>query len=50
MGGSLIIIEAEDTAAAETFSLADSYRKAGFFERAEIRPWKATFGAVEAFG
>ena len=46
MAGSLIIIEAEDMAAAEAFSLADPYRKAGLFERVEIRPWKATFGEL----
>jgi uncharacterized protein len=46
MAGSLIIIEAADMAAAEAFSLADPYRKAGLFERVEIRPWKATFGEL----
>ena len=46
MAGSLIIIEAEDMAAAEAFSLADPYRKAGLFERVDIRPWKATFGTL----
>lgn len=50
MAGSLIVIDVADMAAAEAFSLADPYRKAGLFERVEIRPWKATFGAVEAFG
>jgi hypothetical protein len=46
MAGSLIIIEAEDMAAAEAFSLADPYCKAGLFERVDIRPWKATFGEL----
>jgi len=46
MAGSLIIIEAADMAAAEAFSLNDPYRKAGLFERVEIRPWRATFGAL----
>ena len=46
MAGSLIIIDAADMAAAEAFSLADPYRKAGLFERVEIRPWKATFGEL----
>jgi uncharacterized protein len=46
MAGSLIVIEAADMAAAEAFSLADPYRKAGLFERVEIRPWKATFGEL----
>jgi uncharacterized protein YciI len=46
MAGSLIIIEAADTAAAEAFSLNDPYRKAGLFERVDIRPWRATFGEL----
>jgi hypothetical protein len=46
MAGSLIVIEAADMAAAEAFSVADPYRKAGLFERVEIRPWKATFGEL----
>ena len=46
MAGSLIIIEAADAAAAEAFSLNDPYRKAGLFERVEIRPWHATFGKL----
>ena len=46
MAGSLIIIEAPDMAAAEAFSLADPYRKAGLFERVEIRPWKSTLGEL----
>ena len=49
MAGSLIIIDVADQAAAEAFSADDPYRKAGLFERVDIRPWKATFGAVEAF-
>ncbi len=46
MAGSLIIVEMADMAAAEAFSLNDPYRKAGLFERVEIRPWKATFGEL----
>ena len=46
MAGSLIIIEAADLAAAEAFTPADPYRKAGLFERVEIRPWQATFGEL----
>ena len=46
MTGSLIVIDVADMAAAEAFSLADPYRKAGLFERVEIRPWKATFGQL----
>ncbi|HEY1750369.1 MAG TPA: YciI family protein [Caulobacteraceae bacterium] len=46
MAGSLIVIDAEDLTAAEAFSHNDPYRKAGLFERVEIRPWKATFGEL----
>jgi hypothetical protein len=46
MAGSLIIIDVADMAAAETFSQNDPYRKAGLFERVEIRPWRVTFGQL----
>jgi uncharacterized protein YciI len=46
MAGSLIVIEAADMAAAEAFSLNDPYRKAGLFERVDIRPWRVTFGEL----
>ena len=46
MAGSLIIIDVADLAAAEAFTQNDPYRKAGLFERVEIRPWKATFGEL----
>jgi len=46
MAGSLMVVEAEDPAAAEAFSHGDPYRKAGLFERVEIRPWRVTFGAL----
>ena len=46
MAGSLIILEAQDLAAAEAFSLGDPYRKAGLFQSVDVRPWKATFGTL----
>jgi uncharacterized protein YciI len=46
MAGSLIILEAADLAAARAFSAADPYTLAGLFQSVEIRPWKATFGAL----
>src|SRR5689334_4799420 len=49
MAGSLIVIDVADLAAAQSFNRDDPYMKAGLFERVEIRPWKATFGATEAF-
>jgi hypothetical protein len=48
MIGSLIIIEAADLAAARKWQENDPYAKAGLFERAEVRPWKATFNACSA--
>ena len=44
--GSLIIVEAQDLAAARAFSDADPYRTAGVFSDAEIRPWKHTAGQI----
>ncbi len=46
MAGSLILLEAADLAAARAFSAADPYTLAGLFERLEIRPWRATVGAL----
>ena len=43
--GSLLIVEADDRAAAEAFAAGDPYRTAGVFERVEIRPWRAALGA-----
>ena len=40
MAGSLIIVEADDLAAAEAFNAADPYAKAGLFERVEIRAFR----------
>jgi uncharacterized protein YciI len=43
--GSLLIIEADDRAAADAFAAGDPYRIEGVFERVEIRPWRAALGA-----
>lgn len=43
MTGSLIIIEAEDRAAAEAFTRDDPYTQAGLFESVTIKPWKLVF-------
>lgn len=48
MAGSLIIFEAESLDAAKAWHADDPYVKAGLFARSEVRPWKATFNAVEA--
>ena len=46
MAGSMLIVELADMAAAEAFAAADPYALAGLFERVEIRPWRATVGAL----
>ena len=38
--GSLVVIEAENRAAAETLAAQDPYAKAGLFQSVIIRPWK----------
>jgi uncharacterized protein len=43
--GSLLIIEADDRAAAEAFAAGDPYRRQRVFERVEIRPWRAALGS-----
>ena len=37
--GSLVIIEAEDRAAAEDFANRDPYAKAGLFQSVTVMPW-----------
>ena len=44
MCGSLLVIEAEDKAAAEAFAENDPYAKAGLFESVEITAWKKVMG------
>lgn len=44
MNGSFFLIDAEDAAAVEAFSQADPYRRAGLFERVEIRCWRQSVG------
>jgi uncharacterized protein len=46
MAGSLMIIEAEDLAAAKAWSANDPYRMAGVFETVEIRPFRVTAGGL----
>jgi uncharacterized protein YciI len=43
--GSLVIVEADDMAAAEELAANDPYAKAGLFQSVEIRPWIWTVGA-----
>ena len=46
MAGSLIVLEAADLAAAESFSAGDPYTKAGLWARVDIRAFKATLGQL----
>ena len=46
MAGSLMIIEAQDLAAARQFNADDPYTKAGLWASVEVRPFKVTFGAL----
>ena len=42
--GSLLIVEAADQAAAETFAAGDPYAKAGLFEGSKVEPWRLSIG------
>ena len=42
MAGSLLILEAEDLAAAQKFSADDPYTKAGLWASVDIRPFRVT--------
>ena len=41
--GSLLIVEAENQAAAEAFAAADPYARAGLFESITIRPYRLVY-------
>jgi uncharacterized protein YciI len=45
--GSMIIIEADDEAAAVAFSRADPYSKAGLFETVDVRAWRPVLGELK---
>jgi uncharacterized protein len=47
MNGSLLIIEAENRAAAESWVAAEPFVKAGLFERVEIRPWFLVMNSLD---
>jgi len=42
----MLIVEAEDLAAAQAFADADPYAAAGLFEQVEVRAWRPTIGAL----
>jgi uncharacterized protein YciI len=41
--GSLVVVEAEDRAAAEALAASDPYARAGLFDSVEIHPWNWVF-------
>jgi uncharacterized protein YciI len=41
--GSLVVIEAEDQAAAEALAASDPYAQAGLFDSVEVRAWNWVF-------
>ena len=43
--GSILVIEAEDLAAAQAFAKGDPYALAGLFAKVEIRPFNRTVGS-----
>jgi hypothetical protein len=43
--GSMLVIEADDQAAAEAFAADDPFNSEGVFERVEVRPWRAALGS-----
>lgn len=44
MCGSLVVLDVEDTAAAENWAANDPYSKAGLFESCHIQEWKKVIG------
>lgn len=48
MAGSMIVIEASDIAAAQTWAANDPYAKAGLFAGSDIRAWKPTYNECGA--
>lgn len=48
--GSLVIIEAEDQAAAESIAAEDPYVQAGLFETVSVRPYRLVYKAGERLG
>ncbi|HEX2148120.1 MAG TPA: YciI family protein, partial [Pseudorhizobium sp.] len=46
--GSLVIVEAEDMAAARALAEADPYYQAGLFEKVDVKPYNWVFNKPEA--
>jgi uncharacterized protein YciI len=50
MIGSLLIVSADDVAAAERFRDGDPFASGGLFQSSDVRPWKWAIGAPESSG
>jgi uncharacterized protein YciI len=48
--GSLIVIEAEDQAAADAIAAEDPYVKAGLFQSVSVRPYRLVYRAGARLG
>lgn len=44
--GSLLIVEADDLAAARALAEADPYARAGLFASVDVEPWRLVVGAL----
>jgi uncharacterized protein YciI len=44
--GSMLVIEADDVAAARAFGEADPYAKAGLFQSVDVRPFRLVVGQL----
>ena len=42
--GSMLVVEADDIAAARAFAAEDPYAKAGLFASVEVSPWRLVMG------
>ncbi len=46
--GSLLIVEADDIAAARNLAADDPYARAGLFDAVDVTPWRLVVGGFEA--
>lgn len=46
MAGSMMVLEAEDLAAAQAFAAGDPYAIAGLFAKVELRPFRLALGSL----
>lgn len=46
MIGSMLVVEAEDLAAAQALADNDPYKAAGLFDNCDVRPWRHVYGKL----